>query len=386
MTTATDDTTAQLLHASPLRGELYTDAALFRRELDELFGGLWLCAGREDAVPRPGDFLVREVGDESIVVSRAEDGLLHAFYNVCRHRGARVVAEARGEGRRHFVCPYHAWTYGLDGRLQQAPLMADRPDFRCQDFPLVEVPLESWQGFFFLHLGGAAAGESGRPAAQAVRGGALADQLADLPDLSSYDLPALRVAARETYRVKANWKLLCENYAECYHCSLVHPQLHRISHFLSGGQQESGGGFVGGPMRLRPGFDTMSVSGVSGRASLPGVRADESDLVRYYNVYPNFLLSLHRDYVLTHTLWPLSPGETYLECEWLFHPDEMARPGFDPADAVEFWDVTNRQDWEICERVQLGVRSRGYRPSRYQAGETCVWEFDRWYRERMGVG
>ncbi|HUP22590.1 MAG TPA: aromatic ring-hydroxylating dioxygenase subunit alpha [Thermoanaerobaculia bacterium] len=375
MTLATDETTAELLHASPLAGKLYTDPAIFRREVDEIFGGLWLCAGREEAVPRPGDFLVRDLGDESIVVSRAEDGRLHAFYNVCRHRGARLLTEERGEGRRHFVCPYHAWTYGLDGQLQQAPLMADRPDFRCEHFPLVGLPVESWLGFFFLHLGG-----SGQEPPRA-----LAEQVRDLPDLGDYDLPDLRVGARETYRVKANWKMLCENYAECYHCSLVHPQLHRISHFLSGGKQESADSFVGGPMKLRPGFDTMSLSGVSERGSLPGVRPEEHDLVRYYNVYPNFLISLHRDYVLTHTLWPLSPGETWIECEWLFHPDEMARPGFDPADAVEFWDVTNRQDWDVCERVQLGVRSRGYQPSRYQAGETCVYAFDQWYRERMGL-
>jgi Rieske 2Fe-2S family protein len=385
MATVTDDTTAELHelhHASPLAGALYTDPALFRRELDELFGGLWLCAGREEAVPSPGDFLVREIGDDSIVVSRAENGELHAFYNVCRHRGARVVEEPRGGGRRHFVCPYHAWTYGLDGRLQQAPLMADRPDFRCQDFPLVAVPLQRWEGFFFLHLGASGPAAADRATAP-VR--SLAEQLRDLPDLTAYDLTDLRVAARETYRVRANWKMLCENYAECYHCSLVHPQLHRISHFQSGGKQETGGSFVGGPMRLRPGFDTMSLSGVSERASLPGLPVDELDLVRYYNVYPNFLISLHRDYVLTHTLWPLSPGETFIECEWLFHPDEILRPGFDAADAVQFWDVTNRQDWEVCEKVQLGVRSRGYQPSRYQAGESCVWAFDRWYRDRMGV-
>ena len=376
MTTAPTDTTTELLYASPLPGNLYTDPALFARELDELFSRFWLCAGREETVARPGDFLVREIGPESIVVSRAEDGELHAFFNVCRHRGTRVVEEPRGEGRRHFVCPYHAWTYGLDGRLLQAPLMADRPDFRCQDFPMVAVPLERWGGFFFLNL--SAPGRSSAPRS-------LRDQLHDLPDVSAYDLPALRVAARETYRVRCNWKLLCENYAECYHCSLVHPQLHRISHFQSGGKQETGESFVGGPMKLRPGYDTMSMSGVSERASMPSLRPEENDLVRYYNVYPGFLLSLHRDYVLTHTLWPQSPAETLIECEWLFHPDEMARPGFDPSDAVEFWDVTNRQDWEICEKGQLGVRSRGYQPSRYQAGETCVYAFDRWYRERMGV-
>ena len=137
-------------------------------------------------------------------------------------------------------------------------------------------------------------------------------------------------------------------------------------------------------MSIKPGFESMTLSGSTARRALPGLSEEDLGVVQYFVIYPNLLLSLHPDYVLTHTVWPLDEGRSRVSCEWLFAEDEICRPGFDPGDAVEFWDLTNRQDWELCETVQKGVRSRGHRPGRYQASEDCVYFFDRWYRSRVG--
>lgn len=367
-----DDTAATrrpFEHASPMAGRFYWREEVLAAEMERIFGRLWLCAGRADELAEPGSFVLREVGDESIVLVRGRDGAARAFFNVCRHRGTRLVSAECGT-QKNFQCPYHAWTYSLEGDLIGAPLMDSTPGFRRGDFPLVQVQLETWGGLLFINLD-----EQARP---------LAHQLHDLPDLSRFGLDDLRTADRIRYDVAANWKLLSENYGECYHCALVHPQLHRISHYRSGGEQHASAGYVGGPMRLNPGFNTMSHSGTTDRPSLPGLLPEDEEAVYYYNVFPNLLLSLHRDYVLVHTLWPVSPTRTRIDCQWLFHPEVMASEDFDPSDAVEFWDQTNRQDWAIVERSQLGVRSRGYRPSRFQGGEGCVHAFDLWYLGTMG--
>jgi Rieske 2Fe-2S family protein len=189
------------------------------------------------------------------------------------------------------------------------------------------------------------------------------------------------------YEVAANWKLICENYSECYHCPGAHPQLARISDLIarSSRPQEIGRCFNGGPMQLREGIETMSLSGRRTVPVIPGLSADDHRYVYYYVIYPNLLLSPHPDYVLTHTAWPLAADRTRVVCEWLFTPEAVARPGFDPADMVDFWDVTNRQDWALCERTQRGAASRGFRPGPYQPTEDCVHTFDRWYADLMSA-
>jgi Rieske 2Fe-2S family protein len=330
---------------------------------------MWVCVGRATDIPGAGDFFTHEIAGESIFVTRGADGVVRAFFNVCRHRGSRLLTEPRGRGLRRVLCPYHAWSYDLDGSLQQAPRMPE--DFRREAFPLNPVRLGVRAGFVFVNLD-----ESAEP---------LESWLADLPDLSRFHLEDLRCGKRMEYEVAANWKLICENYSECYHCPGVHPQLFRISDFInrSARKQEGGACFNGGPMLLREGVETMSMSGKRSVPAIPGLSADDHRYVYYYVVYPNLLLSPHPDYVLTHTAWPVAPGRTRIVCEWLFTPEALSQPGFDPRDMVEFWDVTNRQDWGLCEGAQAGAASRGYRPGPYQSTEDCVHTFDRWYADRL---
>ncbi|MEM1245698.1 MAG: aromatic ring-hydroxylating dioxygenase subunit alpha [Acidobacteriota bacterium] len=359
--------------AAPMPGRVYADDSIAELEAQTLLRQLWVAVGRTDELNRPGQVTVRTVGGESVLLCADAQGVLRAFYNVCRHRGTRLVegsTDKRSIQATNLQCPYHAWTYGLDGRLVGAPLLKEvtrDPERRCA-LGLLPVASGSWNGFTFVCLDPQQS---------------LEEQFADAPDVSRFLMDDLRTAARVDYDVAVNWKLLCENYSECYHCALVHPELHRITHYQSGGDQEDGESFVGGPMRLNDGFNTMSVSGMTNRPSIPGLAEEDHAFVYYYVLYPNLWLSLHRDYVLVHLLEPLEAGRTRIECFWLAHPDAIAAPGFVIDDAVQFWDLTNRQDWAICERTQKGVGSTGYLPTLYQDGESCLHAFANWYLKAM---
>jgi Rieske 2Fe-2S family protein len=359
-------TSRPLAEARTLPRRVYTDPGVFALEARQLFGRLWLCVAREEDFPEAGSYLTQESGGEKLLVVRGDDGVLRALFNVCRHRGARLVEEPCGRLRGAIGCPYHAWTYGLDGRLLRVPRA--EAGFRTADYPLAQARLATFGGFVFVNL------DAGAPA--------LADAFADLPDFGRYRLAELRRARTIEYTVAANWKVVAENYSECYHCPLVHPQLHRISDITSGHAQ-FGVAFNGGPMQLRAGFTTMSTSGATTLPVLPGLDAADRRLVHYYLVYPNLMLGMHPQYVLVHRAWPLAPDRTRVVCEWLFRPETIAASGFDPADMVEFWDLTNRQDWGLCERVQRGAGSAGYAPGPYHPAEGCVHAFDKWYAETI---
>jgi Rieske 2Fe-2S family protein len=198
----------------------------------------------------------------------------------------------------------------------------------------------------------------------------------------AWGMGELRTARRVVYDVAANWKLIIHNYSECLHCPGVHPALQKLSHYLSSQNEPADDGYLGGRMGLREGIATLSFDGRRLRENLPGLDQAECRHVYYYAVLPNVLLSLHPDYVMTHALWPREAGRTEIVCEWLFHPDAMAATGFDPEDAIAFWDLTNRQDWHVCEQMQLGLGSRAYRPGPYSHREDLLPAFDRLILQR----
>ena len=363
-------TRAPFESARTLPADCYCSEEVFWLEQAEIFGRMWLCVGRESDLPETGDFFTHEIGDERILVVRGGDGVVRGFFNVCRHRGSRLVDAPRGEGLERLRCPYHAWTYALDGSLSHAPKMG--AGFARDAFSLVPVRLACFEGFVFANLD-----EAAEP---------LERYLAELPDLSRYRMGELRRGRRIEYEVDANWKLLCENYSECYHCPGVHPQLFRISDYLEPTLRvlESGACFNGGAMALRDGFTTMSMSGRSELPQIPGLPAEDHRRVHYYLVYPNLLLSPHPDYVLTHTIWPQGAARSRIVCEWLFTAEAVEAPGFDPVDVVEFWDLTNRQDWQVCELAQRGISSRGYKPGPYSNREDLLHAFDRFVVATLG--
>jgi phenylpropionate dioxygenase-like ring-hydroxylating dioxygenase large terminal subunit len=348
--------------AKTLPARYYTDADVFRREMETFFCGMWVCAGRSEQIANPGDFFVREVAGESIIVTRDASGAIHAFFNVCRHRGTQVCSEAEGKFAGRIQCPYHGWTYGLDGKLLGAPHM-EEGNFRREEYPLHSAHVDEWAGHIFLNL--------------ASRAQPLGEQLGDLPKkFAPWRMEKLRMHKRMVYDVQANWKLIVLNYNECLHCPVLHPALHRITDYLSGDNDTPDSGYIGGFMEFRGRAQTMSVDGERRRAYLPGLSERQRKQVLYYAVYPNLLLSLHPDYVMAHMLWPQAIDRTQVVCEWHFHPAEMAKPDFQADDVVEFWNTTNLEDWGICELGQKGLRSRAYEPGPYSPREGLLQAFD----------
>jgi Rieske 2Fe-2S family protein len=357
--------------ATTLPARYYVDAALFLREREVFDRRMWIAVGRLEDVPTRGAYLTCQIAGDSVVVVRTGDAAVRAYYNVCRHRGTQLCDQIAGRFGGSIQCPYHAWTYDYDGRLLAAPHMESTAGFDRADYPLNAVRASIWEGFVFVSL--------------AADGPTLDEHLATLPArFASWHIADLVRAARVTYDVRANWKLIIQNYNECLHCPTLHPALNRLSHYLSGENEPLQPTFMGGRMDLNPGAETMSMDGACRRAPLPGLSAADRRHVYYYSVFPNFLIAPHPDYVLVHTLEPVSPGRTQVVCDWLVHPIERAKPDFDLTDATEFWDMTNRQDWRVCELAQAGISSRGYRPGPYSNREDLLYAFDRFVVDTLG--
>ncbi len=190
---------------------------------------------------------------------------------------------------------------------------------------------------------------------------------------------------RIDYDIATNWKLVVQNYNECLHCPVIHPLLNRMHHYLAAENVPTTETYCGGAMGFKDGVETLSADGKRRRAVLPGLGERERAVVNYFAIYPNFLLTLHPDYMMTITIWPVDPGHTRLVAEWHFHPDEIAKPDFVFEDAIEFWDRTNREDWAISEQSYLGISSRGYQPGPYSEREKQLWEFDQFVLKKTSA-
>jgi Rieske 2Fe-2S family protein len=339
----------------------YVDPAVFSWEQQNFFGG-WTCVGFSAELATPGDQRAESVGAGGVLLSRDADGVLHAFSNFCRHRGHELLPCGFSAQRQSIVCPYHSWTYELDGGLKTAKGFKGTPGFDERQFGLVELPVAEWHGLIFVDGSGQA--------------GSLPDALADLdPLVAPYEPERLVIAGRHQYDAASNWKILTENYHECYHCPMIHPELCAVSPPKSGENYHPSGAWVGGWMDLRDGMTTMSLDGTSLGVPLRGLDEQGLRTVIYVNVFPNVLLSLHPDYVMTHRLTPLAADRTMIECTWAFAPEALERPGFDPGYAVEFWDITNKQDWGACESVQRGLSSAHAIAGPLSPDEDAVYQF-----------
>jgi Rieske 2Fe-2S family protein len=340
----------------------YTDPAVFAWEQQHFFGGGWLCVGRSEQVANPGDQRAEPAGTGSVLLTRDDDGVLHAFANTCRHRGHELLPCGAQASQSVIICPYHAWTFGLNGNLRAAAGFKNRPGFDAGQFGLVELPAVEWNGLIFVDSSGKAA--------------PLADALSSLDELlAPYEMSRLVVAGTHEYDSAANWKILTENYHECYHCPSIHPELCRVSPPKSGENYNPRGIWVGGTMDLRDGMATMSLDGLSQGVPLRGLDDRGLRTVIYVNVFPNILISAHPDYVMVHRLMPVAVDRTTIECSWAFAPESVGQRGFDPSYAIDFWDLTNRQDWAACESVQRGLSSPHAVPGPLNPVEDAVYQY-----------
>jgi Rieske 2Fe-2S family protein len=361
----------QRLMEASLPRAAYCDSAVFADEQRMAMATSWVCLGRSDSIgAAPGSYRLMSVAGESVLVVRDDAGTLGAFANRCMHRGTELVDTTQPATSTCFDtvirCPYHFWAYGFDGSLRASPWV---DDIDPAEFGLHRYALDEWGGFIFVRLD--------------TEGPSLADELGPIADrLRRFPLDQLVVGRSITYDVAANWKVLAENYNECYHCGPVHPELCDLvpSFRKRGGAEldwESG-------IPHRPGADTFTLSGTSTRASFPGL--NDIEQVNHFGelIYPNLLLSLSRDHVAAFVLQPLAPDRTMIDCLVMFHPDEVGRADFDPADAFDFWHLVNLQDWAICERVQRGMTSRSFVHGWYAPMEDPSLDIRRWWTTKMG--
>lgn len=349
--------------------EAYWSGDFFARERRTIFWDQWFYVGRSEELAEPGAYRAIDVAGESVILIRDTDRLV-AHLNFCRHRGSRLLC---GEGivRGAIRCPYHAWAYALDGTLIATPFIAPQAvptDARR----LHPVAVNEWAGFVFVHLS----------PKSVDRGATLLQQLGAIPHrLSRYPLAQLRIARSTTYEVAANWKVLLENYNECYHCAGVHPELCRIVPAF----KRHGGADLDWENGIphRDGAWTFTADGTSARA--PFATLSEEEKVRHKGelIYPNFMLSLAAEHVAAFSLWPNDPASTTVVCDLLFHPDEMAKPSFDPSDVADFWELVNTQDWRICESVQLGMHSKEFDFGYYAPMEDASLDIRRYLDQRL---
>lgn len=348
-------------HSSTLPATAYTSPEIFAWEQEHFLEQSWICVGRA-ADLAPGEQRAVQVGSDTVVMVRDARDDIRAFFNVCRHRGHELLAPGGSARGNALVCPYHTWTYALDGSLKGAPGFRDGARFDPSDYALIPMRVQEWHGWLFVN-----------PSGEASR---FSDHVGGLDALvRDYEPERLVKAARREYVVEANWKLIVENYHECYHCSSLHPELCDVTPPNSGMNLEPDGAWIGGSMELRDHAVTMSLNGQSHGVALRRLDHEARRRVLYFGLFPNLLLSLHPDYVMTHRLEPRSPSCTAIECEWLFAPEAVEREGFDPSYASEFWDIVNEQDWRACESVQRGMSSRGHRPGPLSPREDAVYKF-----------
>jgi len=359
----------------------YLQDKYYYQEREHIFMREWVCAGREEELPTAGDHKVLDLYGESILLLRNRQSELKAFYNVCRHRGARICPAPGDDdsalalkggvvGKRSIICPYHAWNYNLDGQLISAPFMNDIDGFDISKIKLHPVGVATWGGFIFLNLTPNEAPSFDDTIAIARR------------RFVRYPLADLRIARTISYEVNANWKVLCENYNECYHCGPVHPELCRVVPAF----REAGGANLDWERGIphRKDATTFTFSGESSRRSFPGLNEDEKVRHKGELIYPNLFLSLAREHVTFYILRANGPGRTLIDCHFLFEPHEMVKDEFDPADAVDFWHLVNRQDWAICERVQQGMGARVHERGVYAPMEDYNLDIRRYVHDRIG--
>lgn len=338
-------------------GHYYTSREIFDEEIEKIWFKSWLCAGRTEQIPAIGDFFTVQIADESIIIIRNRHGGVSAFYNTCRHRGSRLCTTDTGNCRNSLIrCPYHGWTYDASEGKLVAIHIPESAGLDKSKFPLFAVRVETWEGFIWINF------DSNAPA--------LSESLGLPASYAYYDryhVGKLKVGKQISYTVKANWKIVSENALECLHCTHIHPQfdktytLNSPRHWLHETLPETKVFKHSGGVEIAPGFLTLSMDGKPRRPHFSDLTEKDTRHGYFGAIYPSMHFGFAPDYVFVLVIWPVDVSTSALRAFWLFAPEVMADESFDPTDAVEFWDLTNVQDWRACELAQQGSSSRAFR-------------------------
>ena len=381
--------------------EYYTDPAVFEQDMQRMLLKHWFCAGHVNSVPATGDYFLVDLGRESVIVCRAADGEVHALVNVCRHRGSRVCVTRSGTASGGgFTCPYHAWSYGLDGRLRAAREMPT--DFRREEFSLKRLPLRVLEGLIFICF--AEAPPSLDDAARALANAA-----------GTHGWSQAKVAHRAHFDIRANWKLAVENYMECYHCQPSHPEFARRHVFARPASQTAEleqaararsvalgiriDDVDGYGLNARSGQESIAVmrsalqaghvsASKDGQAVAPrmGAFTQHDGSSTYFDVGPISDFLAYSDYGVIYRFIPRRVDLTEMEVIWLVHADAEAGRDYTVESLSWLWQVTSVEDKLIIERNQQGVDSRYYEPGPYSLQEEYAARFAGWYLSEIGDG
>ena len=368
----------------------YVDDEIYKEEWKKIWCTLWLFVGTTAEIPKAGDFITFKPGKENIIVVRGNNGEVFAHHNTCRHRGSLVCLEEIGNASR-FVCPYHNWVFDKDGRLLKARLMPE--DFDKERHGLYKVACEVVEGFIFISLA------SSPSSIEQLRRDFT-------PFLKPFQINEAKLAHRATYTLRTNWKLVGENFRECYHCGPAHPEYcgaviganmvesaekelaTRQPLWKAKGLQvetvpfedESHHFAVRYP--LRPGVESYSIDGKAVARPM-GLHQDYDAGVLGMVVYPNFWMDAVSDYMWTMRLSAISPSQTRLDLTWLVDKDAMEGIDYSVDRLIEFWRITGEQDWKLCENNFKGIETSAYQPGPYAPAELDVAKYVEWYLRMM---
>ncbi|HEX6227084.1 MAG TPA: aromatic ring-hydroxylating dioxygenase subunit alpha [Chryseolinea sp.] len=371
----------------------YTNGEIFDFEWETIWKKYWLFVGTTAEIPRPGDYFTYKANKDSIIIIRGDKGEVHAHYNTCRHRGSLICLEEKGNVPK-LMCPYHQWVYNKDGSLFRARLMPD--NFDTSAFGLHQAHVKIVSGLIFISL---------------------ADNPPDFtkvskdyaPFLSPYKIDKAKVAVKKTYKLRTNWKLVAENFRECYHCGVAHPEY--CNAVIGANLRETNDEIVTERRvaweekglatqtvdfendsfhfairyPLRPGVLSYSLDGKAVARPM-GDHKDFDAGVLGLVVYPNFWMDSVSDYMWTMRLTPTSPSSTIVDLTWLVDSNAVEGIDYTIERLTDFWRVTGEQDWALCENNFRGVESSHYQPGPYAPAEVDVVKFVDWYLERMRSG
>lgn len=359
----------------------YYDPAQYELELERIWYRNWVYLGRASTLPEPGSYRTFTLGTQPILVVRGDDGELRAFLNTCRHRGSQLCQEAEGRlPGRTITCPYHAWSYALNGELKRIPSAGRAHYIDSAERGLYAVALKEWRGFVYVNLG-----DPGRAFSDNFNG--------NVDSVAHWPLETLQAGHRITKRLRCNWKIFWENYNECLHCPSVHPGLSSLVPIYKRGIMEERDdpnwrahaanpdpSYKGG---LRAGASTWSVDGRSLGHEFPDLTAEERRIgYHYMTSLPSHYLVAHVDHVRSSRLLPLGPEETELTIEWLFPPATLADPSIDVRNAFAFSEQVMAEDGAVCEINQRGLRSARHEgvlmPEEYD-----VYRLHEWLRAQL---
>jgi len=368
---------------STLPSDWYTDEAHYKRELDAIWYRGWVCVGRSEQIPRIGDYMVAGIGTQQVIVLRGSDDQPRAFHNTCRHRGALLCREDSGHfSNGRIICPYHTWTYALDGELLATPYRIDSQGFDRADYPLYRVHAGTWGGFVFVNL----ADEPSQ---------SLEDFLGnEAEELSNWPLSELRSVQQDRKLLACNWKVFWENYNECYHCPRVHPELCRVVPIYRKGitgvselpDWQPSDDPDADRTHVAPGLETWTLDGRSRLPPLPGLSESErQEGMRFTTLIGSLFVVGHPDYARSVRVVPHGPESTELIIDWFLLPGTADTHPAEVADMLELGRRVVEQDGRVCELNQAGLRCRAHRHGVLVGQEHYLWDFHCWVRDRLGV-